>query len=47
MILYQAELKENLIFFSRCFAFRSQDLFYVVEFIVCLLQIIMINKVIT
>lgn len=46
MILYQAELKENLIF-TRCFAFKSQDLFYVVEFIVCLLQIIMINKVIT
>lgn len=46
MILYQAELKENLIF-CRCFAFKSQDLFYVVEFIVCLLQIIMINKVIT
>lgn len=46
MILYQAELKENLIF-CRCFAFKSQDLFYMVEFIVCLLQIIMINKVIT
>lgn len=46
MILYQAELKENLIF-CRCFAFKSQDLFYVVEFIVCLLQRIIKNKILT